>query len=220
MSTDHAYRETRGHAGGGRPGRRPGNPDTRDTIVEAAHRAFTTNGFRGSTAKSIADAAGVDPAMINYFFGSKQGLFRAVLSRAHDPEAQQAAVTELTDPQSTGTDDSADFAERLVRQALRTWDDADTRALLTGLVMSADEDEQTAELLHTVGESTAEALEVHLTGKGMAQECARRRSALIIAMNAGMVYGRYIIRTPELAEMPADEIVAQYTPAIRALAQP
>src|SRR5699024_9563055 len=157
MPIEQPPNDMRRHAGGGRPGRRPGNPDTRETIIDAAHHAFTTHGFRGSTAKSIADAAGVDPAMINYFFGSKQGLFREVLARNHDPSARRAAVEELADPQSGRQ--RSDFADRLVRQTLHTWENGDARRLLTGLIMSADEDEQTAELIRTVGESTATAIE-------------------------------------------------------------
>lgn len=220
MSTEQPSRDPLTNAAGAGPGRRAGNPDTRETIVEAAHRAFTTTGFRGSTAKSIADEAGVDPAMINYFFGSKQGLFRAVLARNHDPTARRDEIAELTDPPSPDAPAGSDFSERLVRQALRTWDDKDTRELLTGLIMSADEDEQTAQLVRTVGESTSDVIETHLTNQGMLAEQAAQRSALIVAMNAGLVYGRYILRTPTLAAMSADELVAQYAPAIRALTHP
>ena len=57
------------------------NPEkTQELLRAAASRLFAERGFDGATADDIAAAAGVNKAMINYHFGGKEGLYRAVLS--------------------------------------------------------------------------------------------------------------------------------------------
>ncbi|WP_405691103.1 TetR family transcriptional regulator [Streptomyces sp. NBC_00057] len=60
-------------------GRPRGNPPTREFIVSAARALFLERGYRGTTVRAVAGAAGVDPALIAYHFGSKKGLFAAVM---------------------------------------------------------------------------------------------------------------------------------------------
>ncbi|MFV0336185.1 MAG: TetR/AcrR family transcriptional regulator [Tropicimonas sp.] len=56
---------------------------TRKRILEAAGRLFAETGFAETTNKAIAAQAGADLASINYHFGSRAGLYRAVLIEAH-----------------------------------------------------------------------------------------------------------------------------------------
>lgn len=155
--------------------------------------------------------------MINYFFGSKQGLFREVLYRHHGPAARQAEVAEGTGEDSVQAAQGADFPERLVREMICAWDRPGTRKMLTGLLLSAGDDPKTSEMVRAVGESTGGVVEKHLVNQGMAPAKARHRSALIVAMNMGVLYARYIVDAPQLTDMAIDEIVAEYAPAIREL---
>lgn len=67
--------------GVGRP--RDGNPEeTRRQILEAAARAFSESGFVGATTRTVAARAGVNVATLHYHYGSKEGLYRAVLAHA------------------------------------------------------------------------------------------------------------------------------------------
>ncbi len=60
-------------------------PGRRDAILAAAFAEFAAKGFRGATIKSIAQAAGVQsPALLYWYFPSKEALFQAVLE-AHAP---------------------------------------------------------------------------------------------------------------------------------------
>ncbi len=68
-----------------RSGRRPGKSETRAQILDSARRAFSQNGFRRTTVRSIAAAADVDPAMIHHHFGSKEQLFAAAIALPIDP---------------------------------------------------------------------------------------------------------------------------------------
>jgi len=67
--------------GVGRP--RDGNPEeTRREILRAAGEAFAACGFVGATTRVVAARAGVNVATLHYHFGSKEGLYRAVLENA------------------------------------------------------------------------------------------------------------------------------------------
>ena len=50
-----------------------------------ARRRFLAEGYQAVTLRSIAAEAGVDAALVSYFFGSKQGLFGAALALAANP---------------------------------------------------------------------------------------------------------------------------------------
>ena len=56
--------------------------ETRREILEAAEKCFATSGFTGATTRQIASRASVNVATLNYHFGSKEGLYRAVLEAA------------------------------------------------------------------------------------------------------------------------------------------
>src|SRR3979411_792922 len=63
-----------------RRGRRPAGQDTKTALVTAARELFGESGYDGATVRAIATRAGVDAAMVNHWFGSKEGLFvKAVL---------------------------------------------------------------------------------------------------------------------------------------------
>src|SRR5262245_35921234 len=69
---------------------------TREKIVKAAARAFAREGYEGASIRAIVADAEVNQAAINYHFGSKEGLYRAVLQTAlralmSDDDAPQSA---------------------------------------------------------------------------------------------------------------------------------
>ena len=55
--------------------------DKKDHILDVAERVFSENGFDGASTRLISGEAGVNMAMLNYYFGSKEGLFLAVIER-------------------------------------------------------------------------------------------------------------------------------------------
>jgi TetR/AcrR family transcriptional regulator len=62
---------------------------TRARILEAATREFSSNGFAGARTEQIAEAAGVNKALIYYYFQGKEALYAAALESA----AERMAVT-------------------------------------------------------------------------------------------------------------------------------
>ena len=69
--------------GAGARGRRPKGqgPDLRQSILDAAEGLFSRHGFYGVTVRQVASEAGVDTALIHYYFGAKRELFDAVFAR-------------------------------------------------------------------------------------------------------------------------------------------
>ena len=67
--------------------RKPGRPketestDLRDRILDAAELEFADHGYSGARMRDIAARAGVNPALIGYYNGSKGALFEEVIRR-------------------------------------------------------------------------------------------------------------------------------------------
>ncbi|MFT8870792.1 MAG: forespore capture DNA-binding protein RefZ [Sporolactobacillus sp.] len=53
---------------------RPDMQKTKQTIIDAALRLFDMRGFDGTPVRAIAEQAGVNVALVSYYFGGKNGL--------------------------------------------------------------------------------------------------------------------------------------------------
>ncbi|HEX8348793.1 MAG TPA: TetR/AcrR family transcriptional regulator [Hymenobacter sp.] len=58
-------------------------PNTERRIKEAARKVFMEKGYDGTTSRDIAEAAGINVALTNYYFRSKATLFRMIFEDAH-----------------------------------------------------------------------------------------------------------------------------------------
>ncbi len=56
--------------------------DTRERILEAAFEEFAERGFEGASTRAVATKAGVQHPLVTYHFGSKEGLWKAVVTTA------------------------------------------------------------------------------------------------------------------------------------------
>ena len=65
----------------GRPPKARANGETRDAILDAAEDLFSKHGFYGVTIREVAREAGVDTALVHYYFGAKRDLFDSVFLR-------------------------------------------------------------------------------------------------------------------------------------------
>ena len=52
---------------------------TKQSIIKSASKLFATKGYEGTSIRELAEASGVNVASINYYFGSKQGLFEEMV---------------------------------------------------------------------------------------------------------------------------------------------
>jgi TetR/AcrR family transcriptional regulator len=56
--------------------------ETKRRLLDAAEREFAAKGYAGARLRDVAQAAGVQQALIHHYFVDKDGLYRAVLDRA------------------------------------------------------------------------------------------------------------------------------------------
>lgn len=187
----------------GRTGRRPGNPDTREAILTAARAAFAERGFDAASIRAIASAAGVDPALVHHYFGSKDKLFLASMNAPVDPGR-------LLPPVLGGDPDR--IGERLVRMFLQVWD-SPAGVAGVALLRSAVTTEWTARLLReflvtqvirpVLQQVAGDPAEVPLRG------------ALVATQMAGLVLMRYVIRLEPVASTPPEALVAAVGPTVQ-----
>src|SRR5712664_839199 len=81
------------------PGRPEGESFARDNILRAAETTFAEHGYAGSSLRQIVERAHVTQALVTYYFGSKEALFKEVfLSRGREiAERRVAALEALRD---------------------------------------------------------------------------------------------------------------------------
>jgi AcrR family transcriptional regulator len=186
-----------------RRGRRPGRPETRARVLDVARRRFLAEGYDAVTMRSIAAEAGVDVALVSYFFGSKKGLFGAALALpANPPELLLGALQ----------GDPATLPERVLRALLHAWEDPQQAAPLRVMVTAAVRDPEVARLLKEVFEREMIArIAEHIGGAD-----AHHRAGAFFSQLAGLVFARYVLQVDPLATMTVDELTRHLTPGLRA----
>ena len=95
-------------------GRRPGSSGTREAILAAARERFAAHGYDRTRIRDVAADAGVDAALVHYFFKSKDGLFVAAMELPFRPAEVIAPVL------AEGVDG---LGERMARRMLTVWDE-------------------------------------------------------------------------------------------------
>ena len=78
-----------------RPGRPPGTSDTRERILKSARNLFARNGIDNTSIRAVAADAGVDPALVHHYYGTKTQLFAAAIHIPIDPMAVIGPLREV-----------------------------------------------------------------------------------------------------------------------------
>jgi AcrR family transcriptional regulator len=185
-----------------RTGRRPGLSGTREAILDAARRAFAEHGYQRATVRGVAELAGVDPALVHHYFGTKQGLFVAAVQLPVNPVEQLSALL-ADDPELVG--------QRMIGVFLSVWDLAANNSPLLALVRSAVSDEQAAAMLREF--ITEEVL--GRIAEGLGSPDAKLRATLVGSQLVGLMMARYIIRVEPLASAPPAVVAAAIGPTLQ-----
>jgi AcrR family transcriptional regulator len=186
-----------------RSGRRPGNQDTRASILEAARNAFAEKGFDRASIRAVAADAGVDAALVHHYFGTKEKLFLAVMNAPIDPG-------ELVPQALRGPREQA--GERLVRMVLTVWDSPAGSAALA-VFRSALSNEWTARLLR-------EFVIVQVLRRAVAELAidpaeAPIRTALLATQISGLIVTRYVLKIDPLPDTDIEVLVAAIGPNVQ-----
>jgi len=185
-------------------GRRARGEDTREAILEAARAEFLERGYTAASVRSIARRAGVDPALVRYWFDDgKAGLFAASLMDAGINPARIAEAVSAGPLESMGP--------RLVAAVLAVWEVPGARGTMQLLLRSV-----------ASGFDFPASLRQYL----MTEVFARVRPAvpgpdadlrvnLAMSHVVGLMVARYLVGLEPLASTPAADVVAQVGPVIQ-----
>jgi AcrR family transcriptional regulator len=185
-----------------RTGRRPGESGSREAIANAARRSFAELGYDRTTIRGIAAEAGVDPALVAHFFGSKQKLFVSVMALPFDPEEVMPEIL-------AGARSKAGL--RLAEFAIGLLEDPEARSVLVGIVRSAASEHEAAQL---VRELVAQRI-VGATSRALATPDAELRANLVASQMVGLIMARYVIRVEPLASLPPDALIEAIAPNLQ-----
>ncbi len=186
-----------------RSGRRPGSPDTRRQILDSARDVFATNGFNKASIRKIAAAAGVDPALVHHYFGSKDELFLATVEVPINP---RAVVEQLL---RGGTDG---LGVRLITAILGVWESPAGSALLAALRDALGDPGSTRALSQFL---TAEIIARLLHSFRYPEAEAELRGALVASQVLGVIVGRYVLPVGGLARLQPELIAAAVGPTLQ-----
>ena len=94
-------------------GRRPGHPETRTAILDAARALIARQGCGPTTLRAIARQAGVDSALVVHYFTNRRGLLRAALRPENPIEFDFVHIITGGEPDECGQRLVSTFLEQL-----------------------------------------------------------------------------------------------------------
>jgi AcrR family transcriptional regulator len=185
-----------------RTGRRAGSADTPGQTPDAARHVFGEHGFENASVRMVAGRAGVDPALVHHYFGTKQALFLTAMELPIDFNAVVDRV--LSGPRG-------EIGARLVRQTLELWEEPATRSLLMGIVRSATTDAVAAGMLRRL---LSQGPVLALT-RASGNPDAALRATLAGSQIVGLAMARYVIGVEPLASASKEEVVRAVGPTVQ-----
>jgi AcrR family transcriptional regulator len=173
---------------------RRGSATSKEAILHAARERFARDGYERATIRAIAAEAGIDPAMVIRYFGSKERLFAS------------AAEFETAIPDLTGVP-RREVGATLVRHFLHLWGrDGTFLALLRAAVTNQAAADRMQEVFRT---QVAPAL------AGVVPDEPERRAGLVGSQLLGIALTRYAVRLPPVLALSDEELVAHVAPTIQ-----
>ena len=166
---------------------------TRAAILEIARSQFGDQGFERTTIRSVASAAGVDPALVMHYFGSKAELFAA---------ASRFDIT-FPDLSDVAPDRVADV---LVPMFVGAWG---PQGPFLPLLRAAATNRAAADaLLEVFVDRVAPAL------AAVVPDRAADRAALVGSQLLGLAVARYVLCIPSLTAMDDADLIEWLRPVI------
>ncbi|AXL89285.1 TetR family transcriptional regulator [Streptomyces sp. CB09001] len=196
-------------ANGGGATRRRGRPPrtesgaTRDRILTTAREEFSERGYEKTSVRGIAKTAGVDPALVHHYFGTKEQVFAAAIEVAFAPA--------MDAPEAIADGPLDGVGERLTRFIFGVWENPATRTPLLAILRSAVNNETAA----TVFRRLIAAQLLHRVAAQLNVPDAELRVELAAAQLVGCAMLRYVIRVEPLASADPEQLVARLAPVVQ-----
>jgi AcrR family transcriptional regulator len=173
-----------------------------ERILAAARASFAERGYAGTTLRAVARHAGVDPALVSYYFKTKTGLLEAALV---PPAGWAASLAEAA---------ASPVRERgaaLVRMFIGAWEDPATAEYLQSVILTAaHEPVARQQLAANFAQYILQAVSAHL------DEADRfTRASLASSQMVGLAMTRYVWKVGAIAQLPPDEVVRLIAPTVQ-----
>jgi AcrR family transcriptional regulator len=183
-------------------GRRPGDSGTREAIRAAASEQFAALGYDRTSMRSIARQAGVDPALVAHFFGTKQQLFVDVVELPFNPDRALPAIF---------AGKRGEIGQRLAAFLLTVLEDPEGRRRMIGLVRAAASEPQAARMVRDL---VTREMVARIVDE-LAVDDADLRASLVGSQVVGLVMARYVVGVEPLASLPAADVAAAIAPNLQ-----
>ena len=184
-----------------RSGRRPGPTTTREAIAEAARRQFAELGYDRATIRAIAGEAGVDPALVVRFYGSKDALFLDVMAL---PPTVADGIASLADgPRET-------VGRRLAEVIVGMLENPLSRSVVLGRIRSASSHPDAAALVRETVTRDVGRLVSALT-----DDEPETRAVLVGSQVVGLALARHVVQVEPLASLPAADVIDYIAPTLQ-----
>ena len=185
-----------------RTGRRPGSPNTQEQILAAARESFAVLGYDRTSLRGVAASAGVDPALVRRYFGSKEALLVSALAIALTPEMSLASLLES---------DIDKVGEGLIEYFLSVWESKPGREILIATLRSACTNEAAAAILrgylaeHVLG----------LLSQIAHMPDSEARAAAIASQIVGLAIVRYVVKIEPLVTASGQQLKEIFAPTLQ-----
>lgn len=173
---------------------------TRRRILDTASTLFAQKSFDAVSMRAIAKEAGVDPALISHYFGSKEGLFEAMIE-------QSVGVDAIATEMFSG--DVTELGATMVRVAEQLWASEAGKGVIAIMRRAFADDSQLVRQFAT--KALLERLVEHLPN----DEDGMLRASLVATQMSGLLFARHVLRIEPLASLTADQVVALIGPAVQ-----
>ncbi|MEV7887367.1 TetR/AcrR family transcriptional regulator [Streptomyces sp. NPDC002817] len=170
---------------------------TEARILGSARELFAEKGFDRTTIRAVAAAAGVDPALVMQYFGSKRELF------------SQAVQALPVSPAPTDTEALVDQLIASLGLKLGGLPEGTLAMMRSMLTDPAAADHVRAALARQIDGIAATLPTAEESGL---------RAALIVTTLLGVTIGHQLLALPALHDAPPERVAALLRPAVKALA--
>lgn len=179
-------------------------PSSANRILETALDLFATRGYKGTSVREICEAAGITKPTLYYFYGSKEGVYRALVLGTMEELRQQVAA-DLARP--------GHIIDRLKRLARLFYADAMERTKLWRFVLTTvwspeivDMHEHT-EAYRQISDLVAQALDEAVTRGDLAAGATPIRVMVLLGALGEALDCFLLLGEPPLTDALADQLI-------------
>jgi AcrR family transcriptional regulator len=184
------------------PGRRPGGPDTRGEILQAARESFADKGFSATSIRAVARQAGVDAALVHHYFDSKEELFIEAMAIPVDP--RQIAATIVNGPRT-------EIGRRIATAFLGVWESPEGQQRMKALFRSVVSSDEVARMMR---EGISQMI-IQPVSQTLDAPDAQLRVGMVATQLVGVAIVRYLVGLEPVASVDVETLIDRLAPVLQ-----